>query len=112
MDGALTSVGWCEVCYGRTNVEVPAVAWDDDGRCVCLAHAPQALHDKLTTIREMTGFITWHEERAAQHDGAAAETRKPRSQDKNRAMALAHRKAADAIRDAIRREQAAPRRRG
>jgi hypothetical protein len=102
--GGSTTMEMCAVCASRTKIETPAETTDETGRPVCFMHAPQSYRDEQTILRAMTTFVTWHEEQAARLDGVVVEAQKARAKAKNRSLALAHRRAADAIRDAIRRQ--------
>jgi hypothetical protein len=93
----------CETCAVKARVRTPAVTCDEDGKPVCFTHAPDTYKDELTITAEMTRFITWHEEQAARCDGTIAVTEKPLSKAKNRALAMAHRRAAEALRTALRK---------
>jgi hypothetical protein len=92
----------CEVCVARSRAFISAVTRDEGDRPVCFAHAPASYRDEQTVIRALTSFITWHEERAATIDGTVVEARREKAKDKNRALAMAHRRAAEAIRESIR----------
>ena len=97
----MTTTEMCAVCHER-RTSVPAVTKTEAGQPVCFTHAPADYRDAQTITRALAGFVVWHEEQATRLlDVADNEARKPLSIEKNRALAQAHRTAADAIRDVL-----------
>lgn len=92
----------CVICRARED-ERSAVTLDVDLRPVCADHAPQDYHDHQTIVRELTGFISWYDERAASFDSVVVKSRKETAKATNRALATAHRRAAGALRELVRK---------